>query len=340
MKSLAEIRNLNSSTHKSKSIKSTLLYRYSIPFSQPLLFNKRWLTHRDGFIVELIFTDGSKGYGEAAPLKGFSRESLAECEQLLHTALKQLITGNIVNILPSAAKFAIDCALEKIPYQFQSQHCANIPLLVGTTSSILAKYRTLHCPKRVKLKVARNSIDDDVKNIEALCAMNENITFNLDANRAWSIKQATAFSKKVPIQSINYIEEPCHSLEQSLIFSQQTGVHIALDESLQAADFNFLPYITNRAIKALIIKPSIIGGFEPCLQFIEQAKKAGIACSLSSSYESSFGISQLQYLANKWTPTQPSGFDTLESLTFDIISDSTRNAPVLQLNDLELICQY
>ncbi len=318
-------------------IQSASIFRYSIPLLKSQCFNGHWITNRIGFIIELVFDDGTKGYGEAAPLAGFSQESLVECEQLLRLGLTQLSTGNELAITASAAKFALECALAKISSEFQFSMPLSVPLLVGDTTEMLDKYHALDYPDTVKLKVARHTVEHDIKNIQSLLTLNKNIGFTLDANRAWSKQQALRFANLCPKKSINYIEEPCTNFTDSLLFSQETGLGIALDETLQNHSFKF---IADDTIKALVIKPTIIGSFERCLQFVEQAKKANIPCYLSSAFESSFGISQLQQLAKKWTPKQASGFDTLDALTLDLLSDTGKNKPLLSLQDLEFLCQY
>ncbi|MBA2533696.1 MAG: hypothetical protein H0V21_01645, partial [Rubrobacter sp.] len=54
------------------------LFRYSIPLAQTLVLKNTTLRHRDGLLLKLSGSDGSEGWGETAPLPGFSRESLDE----------------------------------------------------------------------------------------------------------------------------------------------------------------------------------------------------------------------------------------------------------------------
>ena len=52
------------------------LYRYRVPLSEPLLLKGTVLHHREGLLVRLTAEGGATGWGEAAPLPGFSEESL------------------------------------------------------------------------------------------------------------------------------------------------------------------------------------------------------------------------------------------------------------------------
>ena len=51
------------------------LYRYQLPFTQPLTFHGKVEVAREGLLVRI-----DKGWGEIAPLPGFSRETLAEAQ--------------------------------------------------------------------------------------------------------------------------------------------------------------------------------------------------------------------------------------------------------------------
>ena len=63
------------------------LYRYELPLSEPVRLKETALRHREGLLIELASDEGAVGWGEAAPLPGFSRESLDEVTgQLRHLA--------------------------------------------------------------------------------------------------------------------------------------------------------------------------------------------------------------------------------------------------------------
>ena len=51
------------------------LYRYQLPFTQPLTFHGKVEVAREGLLVRI-----NDGWGEIAPLPGFSRETLAEAQ--------------------------------------------------------------------------------------------------------------------------------------------------------------------------------------------------------------------------------------------------------------------
>ena len=55
---------------------------YRIPFIQPLITAKGKISYREGIIIE-IKSENYSGFGETAPLSGFSRELLIESRNCL-----------------------------------------------------------------------------------------------------------------------------------------------------------------------------------------------------------------------------------------------------------------
>src|SRR5918912_1880080 len=59
------------------------LYRYSLPFSRSLTLEDITLFQREGVLLRMSGDDGSEGWGETAPLPGFSEESQGEAASQL-----------------------------------------------------------------------------------------------------------------------------------------------------------------------------------------------------------------------------------------------------------------
>lgn len=51
---------------------------YRLPFKTPLVWRGKTISSRDGLILSVRTTDGRVGYGDVAPLPGFSHETVAE----------------------------------------------------------------------------------------------------------------------------------------------------------------------------------------------------------------------------------------------------------------------
>ena len=323
------------------------LFRYCIPLTQPIRFNDKTLSERTGLVVELTFTDGTKGVGDIAPLDGFSEESLDDCQNRLIPLLEkapalsiQAIFDSLDNI-PRAAAFGLHCALARVSYQINNQLCI-VPLLKGDSSAVLSQYQQRNCPELIKLKVARYSLTEEIDLIHRLLALNPAVKFNLDANRQWLAADAKQLLAAVPNAAINYLEEPCDNLQTSFRVAKDNGVKIALDETLQRKNFTLSTDVSEESlplIKAFILKPTLLGGFNRCKTLIQQAQVNGIDCFLSSSFESSLGIAQLTNLSQLWLPGQAAGLDTLCDMPVDVIVVSATHKPCLKFSDLECVWQ-
>jgi O-succinylbenzoate synthase len=67
------------------------LYRYSVPFSRPLTLGGTTLFQREGILLRLSGEDGSEGWGETAPLPGFSVEGLVDATAQLRRLAASIV---------------------------------------------------------------------------------------------------------------------------------------------------------------------------------------------------------------------------------------------------------
>lgn len=85
------------------------------------------------------------------------------------------------------------------------------------------------------------------------------LRLRLDANRNWSQSQAVAFAKYIKPANhsrIDFVEEPCKTMTDSLAFAQQTGIAIAWDERVRQPAFTLKK---QPGVSAIIIKPTLTG---------------------------------------------------------------------------------
>jgi O-succinylbenzoate synthase len=66
-------------------------YRYSLPFSRPLTLGGITHFQREGLLLRLSGDDGSEGWGETAPLPGFSMESQDDATSQLRRLAASMI---------------------------------------------------------------------------------------------------------------------------------------------------------------------------------------------------------------------------------------------------------
>lgn len=301
------------------------LYPYSLPLKYPLPLKGTVLTERQGIIVEV--RSGCRfGYGDIAPLVDFSREKLADVKNELEPLIKapdKIRSGALRACSPSLA-FGVESALWSLSRKdwLKAPECA--PLLLGKTKDILKRLNDWNkpWPSEFKLKIGKGSLVQDIERIkDVLHALPVQVRLRLDANQRWSLQQALEVGNNIPAERIAYIEEPTADAGEFMVFYHQTGVHYALDETVQKPDYPFQPEL---GLAALILKPTLVGGIDRCVKLINQAKQAGVRAVFSSSFESSVGIHILQQLSAAYTPNELPGLDTISAFEWPLVADYPR----------------
>jgi len=249
------------------------LYNYKLPLKNG--------TYRDGIIVET-----ATGYGDIAPLPGFSRETLADARDEAIRLLPDF--PNCIPTLPSV-RFAFDCA--------------QVPLTsVKVPVNALNEYRNEFVA--LKIKVGHLSVEQAVllsKKVPKNCAL------RLDFNRQWSLEKLLQFSSHFSPDDFEYLEEPTAQFSDLLLFSRKTGFPIAVDESIP-----YVPYWEIPTLKALVIKPTILGTIPK--------PPPGVELIFSSAFESGIGVLHIARLAEKMNPNRPHGLDPYTHLLEDLLT--------------------
>ncbi|XP_052198857.1 protein PHYLLO, chloroplastic isoform X2 [Diospyros lotus] len=148
----------------------------------------------------------------------------------------------------------------------------------------------------LKLKVGRRSdpMEDAIVLQEVRRKIGPHINIRVDANRKWTYKKAVQFASAVMNCKLQYIEEPVCDEDDMIKFCEETGLHIALDETLVDSLENpleMLSKFTHSGVVAVVIKPSVIGGFENAALIARWAQQHGKMAVISATYESSLGLS-------------------------------------------------
>ena len=327
-------------------MRSAKLYRYVLPMDSGVILREQRLKEREGFVVELML-DGEIGRGEIAPLPGFSSESMDEVYSQLVEQLALWQHGKTLDfdhMHPSVA-FGLSmaqCELNKTLPKYGSYQAA--PLCSGDPDELLPKLNAMTGQKVAKIKVGLYEPIRDGMLVSLFLESIPDLTLRLDANRAWTAEKAQQFAKKIAPSMrgrIAFIEEPCQVPGDSFSFEIDTGIAIAWDETLQHAirkdDFKLEDL---NGAKAIIIKPTLIGSVERCIELIERAKSLGIKAVISSSIESSLGLTQLARFAHWQLPDEVPGLDTVGLFAQQLeISWPGCELPLVGLSDQTLIWQ-
>jgi o-succinylbenzoate synthase len=325
------------------------IYRYSLPLRRPLALKGATLWRREGLLLRLTGNDGSQGWGESAPLPGFSKESLDESAEQLRLLARSLmgreVTGDWVNRdgafgremdrtdpAPSV-RFGLETAVwnlyashagKEFPELVTPSPRKGVPvngLIPGPPANALEEARRMRDAgyRSIKLKVGAREIAQDIGLVRGLGEeIGDGISLRLDANRSWGYEAAARFMRGVVEVPFQYIEEPLTDPGRLPELVHEFGVPVALDESLVGMEPEDL--VEHPYARAVVLKPTLLGGILRTLRMAERALRLGMTPVISSAYEGGVGTASLVALA-AGIGDRPvaAGLDTYRALAGDVL---------------------
>ncbi|RUS01765.1 o-succinylbenzoate synthase [Pectobacterium polaris] len=322
-------------------MRQVTLYRYSVPMEAGVVLRNQRLKTRDGLIVRL--QDGERlGWGEIAPLPEFSVETLAEAESATLEQLKLWAAGAAFSDdLPPSVAFGLSCAQAELDQRLPlAADYRKAPLCSGDPDELFDMLQAMPGEKVAKIKVGLYEAVRDGMIVNVLLEALPDLKLRLDANRSWTRAKADGFARYVSpsLRSrIAFLEEPCKTREESREFARETGISIAWDESVRDADFRVE---AEPGVSAIVIKPTLVGSLARCQQLVQETHQVGLTAVISSSIESSLGLTQLARLAHWLTPDTIPGLDTLDLMQAQVIQRWPESAlPLLAAEQLDVVWQ-
>src|SRR5690606_27663932 len=174
-----------------------------------------------------------------------------------------------------------------------------------------------------KIKVAEpgEPFAREVERVEAVReALGPEGRIRVDANGAWDVDTALA---RLPVLDraaggLEYVEQPCRSVEELAEVRRRQHVPVAADESVRRAE-DPLAVARAEAADVLVLKVQPLGGVRACLRI---AEATGLPVVVSSALETSVGLAAGIALAAA-LPELPyaSGLATAQLLTGDVVAE-------------------
>ena len=312
---------------------ASYIYR-PLNFYRPAGTSRGILHQKACWYVQLQDETGISGLGEVGFIPGLSVEDPAELEiQLDHVC--KLITRDEMDPdqdLPSlpGIRFALETALldlerggtkKLFPSEFTGG-LAGIPIngliWMGdpgymkeqVKEKIAAGFRVL------KMKVGAINLQDE---LEVLSLIRSDfgpgdLEIRLDANGAWSAREAPAKLKAFEKFGIHSMEQPIKAgqAEEMAHLVEKSPIPIALDEELIGLSDSSERRMMLETIKPayMILKPGLLGGFQSSSDWIKHAKKLDIKWWATSALESNLGLSAIAQWTYQQEVTLPQGLGT------------------------------
>jgi O-succinylbenzoate synthase len=179
---------------------------------------------------------------------------------------------------------AIEAATKPKPKLFRSEVAVNgtIPALNDQIEleKIVNFYPGVHT---FKIKVGSNA-QEDIARINTIRSLRPNAKIRIDANGLLSVDEAVSLLQLVG--EVEYIEQPCSTLEELKELKKRIDVKIVGDEVVRKARDPFAIDLTD-SIDYLMLKVQPLGGIQRAHKIAEHH---GLPVVVSSALESSVGI--------------------------------------------------
>ena len=265
----------------------------------------------DGGSREGILLRQGNRWGDAAPLPGWSRETLDQVKASLHRS---------EDFVPASLRCARE-ALEGDWVPLRKEVPLNA-LLDGNADQIVAgavrAYREgCRC---LKIKTSRidsaqlaDLVGDITRETQGLCQL------LLDPNRSWTFEETLRIAESLRVFPIEYFEEPLADAHRLTELIARSACPIALDETLREISPADLALFQGAA--ALVLKPTLMGGFEHCREFAREGERLGMISVVSAAYESGVGIHALGRFAASLPRISAAGLDTYSRLQSDVLTN-------------------
>jgi len=307
--------------------------RRLLRYHSPIVTAHGTLEDRWTVLLTLVDEDGNVGMGEAAPLAGFTSDTVEAAESaLLGWAADETDDGD-----PPAsvtARAAIDSALLDLAARIAGTTVHRLlapespdrlavsalatggsPAAIATSAAaaVAAGHAT------VKVKVGTHGIHDDVDRVSAVRSrIGPDVRLRLDANGAWGVGEALRYLDRLAAFDIEFVEEPVAGLDDLAEVRLSSPIPTAVDESPRTVD-DVIRAVEMGAADLVVLKPSAIGGPSEAARAAAIVRSAGLDVVVTSLLEGSVGIRAAAHLASAIGALDPApGLATASLLAVDV----------------------
>ena len=264
---------------------------------------------RTALVVGVRCDDGTTGLGEAAPLPGMSIDTLDDAVSASEQLAAQVplaidspahATGIADRVTTApAARFAIETALLTALAQRRRTSVAALwsalpqgELHFATVVDDIADARVAVANGARCLKIKAISPDRALRIARAV----PGVRLRVDGNRSWPRLETRRWLAELAALPIDYVEEPC--LDAHLLLAERLPCKLALDESLVTLERDDLERaLASPDLAALVLKPTLLGGFSRCLELAALAHRHGVAPVVTHTLEGPIGTAACFELA-------------------------------------------
>jgi o-succinylbenzoate synthase len=308
---------------------SARFIKHSLQFIKPARTSRDTLLTKDTFYLLLFDTQsGSTGIGECSMIPGLSLDNPALYETVLHDLCTSGLEADLTNF-PSIS-FGLEMALadlknggRKILFDNDfSKGLKPIPIngLVWMADAeemkIQIKQKVESGFGCIKIKVGTTNFEDELEFLKTVRKEYRagDITLRLDANGAYPASDALNILGRLSELDIHSIEQPIKAgqWDDMALICEKSPIPIALDEELiRISKFDRKQMLLQTIKPAyLVLKPSLLGGFASCQEWISVAEAAQSKWWITSALESNIGLNAIAQWTANFDVKMPHGLGT------------------------------
>ena len=264
----------------------------------------------EGSILVLRAEDGTEGigYASATPHMGSIPKALEAELEWLKPAVEGKDADNIEEILVALdrrmrnapqAKAAIDCALHDLKarrlgvplYQlFGGKVRTSVPILrilaIKSPEEMAKNAQKLvdQGYRYLKIKV-HGEVGEDVARVAAIRKqVGDDVHLTIDANQAYSVKNAIAAISRMADYNIDLVEQPVHADDFNGLAHVTRSVPVTVEADEAAGSMSEIyRLVTERAVDAVSLKIPKLGGLRNTVAAARMCEQAGISYRLGAA---------------------------------------------------------
>ncbi|MEX0287817.1 MAG: o-succinylbenzoate synthase [Flavobacteriaceae bacterium] len=307
--------------------------KYILNFKKPGGTSRGILTQKESWL--LVLRDKSNyGVGECAVFRGLSVDDTPDYEERLKWVCENIYLGEEELLETLYAYPSLQLGIEQaflslkaedpfilFPSDFTQKQAPieiNGLIWMGQEESMRKQIdekleQGFQC---IKMKIGALDFEKEMGLLREIRKLytKEEVTLRVDANGAFSKEEAKEKLKILAELDIHSIEQPIKPGNISAMkdLCDETPLPIALDEELIGV-FG----VTEKALllqtiqpQYIILKPSLVGGFAGCREWINLAEELGIGWWITSALESNIGLNAIAQWTFSLKNSLPQGLGT------------------------------
>lgn len=287
---------------------------YRLPTAGPYRSARGERTERRGWLLRVASGDGTAGWGEAAPLPGRTegveesgraleaaadavggepvppselRAAIPDGEPAAEHALGVALADRAARRAgrPLAERWAGEAGRDDGPRERIAVN-ATLPMADPETTAARAEEAVGRGFRCLKLKVGGPPTEDLHRLAAVRRAVGPEPTLRVDANGAWSRREAGSRLLRMEPYGIDYVEQPLPADDLDglgrLGAESGTDVRIAADESASSVE-RVRRLAADGLVDVVVLKPTVLGAPARTLEALEAADRGGVDAVLTTA---------------------------------------------------------